>query len=190
MTYLKHTTHTDALDTLGTIITDAEKRDAIHLAVYPIESGDQLSPGEHIVRGDDGKAYLADERGKGVGIVDPFLTKMVTPGQWFWLVVYPRQISSLRHVWEHPAFPISGETTGDKLASEQWLRNFCDSGGYDTPSYETLIRSIEHHDIGEEYLTIGGEDASGSIPDEMWFHASVVLGRDLGRKPDYFSCSC
>lgn len=36
MTYEKHTTHTDALDTLGSIIGPDEKRDAIHLAVFPV----------------------------------------------------------------------------------------------------------------------------------------------------------
>lgn len=36
---------TDALETLGTIIGTSEGRDAIHLAVEPVEAGERLSPG-------------------------------------------------------------------------------------------------------------------------------------------------
>lgn len=97
----KRSVHTDALETLGTIITDSEKRDAIHLAVEPIEAGEMLVPGQDVGIA-DGKAF---NRGvKHVGIVDPFLKDAVKPGQKFWLVVYPRKITSLRHVWTHPDF--------------------------------------------------------------------------------------
>lgn len=97
---------TDALATLGTLIGDSEKRDAIHLAVEPVECGARLlHAGEH-VKLVDGKAHKCPP-GKGVGIVDPFLEMEVIKGEKFWLVVYPRQITSLRHVWDHPSFPAS-----------------------------------------------------------------------------------
>lgn len=114
--------HTDALATLGFIHTEQQYRDAIHLAVEPVEAGQLLTPGHHIGLGPDGKAYIAGSRivtaetqpngvvVEALGIVDPFLTVMIDPGEHFWLVVYPRQISSLRHVWEHPKFSKSGET--------------------------------------------------------------------------------
>ncbi len=101
----QHTVHTDALDTLGTVIDADQHRDAIHLAVEPVVAGCYLNPGAH-VSFRDGKAFPA-RLGQGVGIVDPFLLKPVDEGQRFWLIVYPRQITSLRHVWEHPAFPPS-----------------------------------------------------------------------------------
>lgn len=97
------TVHTDALETLGMIHFKPEARDAIHLAVEPIEAGMALNPSEN-VKIIDGKAYSAT-RQEGVGIVDPFLPSVVMPGEFFWLVVYPRMITSLRHVWEHPNFP-------------------------------------------------------------------------------------
>lgn len=96
--------HTDALGTLGTIIDHTQKRDAIHLAVLPVVAkGKPLYPGDH-VKLVNGEAYWT-EVGQGTGIVDPFLTTVVAPGQHFWMVVYPRTITSLRHVWDHPAFP-------------------------------------------------------------------------------------
>lgn len=98
----KRSVHTDALATLGTIITDKEKRDAIHLAVIPMQAKGRLMGGEPV------NQYGIIAGGVGehpVGIVDPFLENGVKPGEWFWCLIYPRTIKSLRHVWEHPAFP-------------------------------------------------------------------------------------
>jgi hypothetical protein len=102
----QRTVDTDALATLGTIIDDRAKRDAIHLAVIPAFAGHQLSPGRR-VSFHRGVAY-EDEQIHGdvvVGIVDPFLVNDVSKGERFWLVLLPRTIQSLRHVWSHPAFP-------------------------------------------------------------------------------------
>lgn len=94
---------TDALDTLGTILTTPQHRDAIHLAVEPVIAGESLRPGEHIIVR-DGVAFKT-EKGQGLGIVDPFLPNtFVVKDQKFWFVMYPRQVHSLRHVWTHPAF--------------------------------------------------------------------------------------
>lgn len=106
----KRTVATDALETLGMIHFKPEARDAIHLAVEPVEAGEPLSQGEDIGIGKDGRAYTSGtvvkgEEVRGVGIVDPFLPRVVNKGERFWLVVYPRMISSLRHVWDHPDFP-------------------------------------------------------------------------------------
>ena len=38
----KRSVATDALETLGTIIDDTQKRDAIHLAVEPVVAGERL----------------------------------------------------------------------------------------------------------------------------------------------------
>lgn len=97
----KRTVHTDALATLGTIIGPEEKRDAIHLGVVPVIAAEDLLPGQHIgfVEGGVGRAA------KNIGIVDPFIDGPVRKGERFWLIVYPRKITSLRHVWTHPDVP-------------------------------------------------------------------------------------
>ncbi|MDR5839363.1 hypothetical protein [Caballeronia sp. LZ034LL] len=110
----KRSTHTDALETLGMIHFKPEARDAIHLAVEPIEAGERLRPNDDVGIY-NGKAYQASDYREidgelvminPLGKVDPFLpsSKFVQPGQKFWLVVYPRMITSLRHVWSHPSF--------------------------------------------------------------------------------------
>lgn len=102
----KRTVATDALETLGTLkLGPNDKRDAIHLAVEPVESLEKLFAGQDIgIDPSNGMASAAPHV-KKIGIVDPFLKEPVFPGQKFWLVIYPRVITSLRHVWTHPDLP-------------------------------------------------------------------------------------
>lgn len=195
--YQKHTVTTDALDTLGSIIGPDEKRDAIHLAVEPAYAGETLMPGQHVVFDEDHRA-IAVSTGRGIGIVDPFLNEEVLFGERFWLVVYPRQISSLRHVWEHPLFPPSGETEatqavpepGLRQEAEKALREWCQMGSYDTPSFDALVRAARDWD-GDDYLLVYGEDASGHIPKWVWTSLQIYFGRSVMTEgPTYFSCTC
>lgn len=100
----KRSTHTDALETLGMIHFKPEARDAIHLAVEPVIAGEDLLPGQDIGLVDGFAFGKSPGLVKPLGIVDPFLPRAVKQGEKFWLVVYPRMITSLRHVWSHPAF--------------------------------------------------------------------------------------
>ena len=189
----KRSVATDALETLGYVISEKEARDAIHLAVEPVIAGETLQPGQHIGL-TAGKIATSSE--PHLGIVDPFLVQPVRANERFWLVVYPRQIRSLRHVWEHPAFPASGAdaglAVGDKAASEQWLREFAEIPEDDEDSkYERILDAAERA-RGEEYFSIGGVVLQGTIPLEFWTHIEVVTGKrfPLAERPTYFSCSC
>lgn len=96
---------TDALATLGTApIPDDSGRDAIHLAVEPVVAGERLWAGDDVVIV-NGVAHRETNKDKAQGIVDPFVTHWIYPGDKFWFVMYPRKITSLRHVWSHPDFP-------------------------------------------------------------------------------------
>jgi hypothetical protein len=214
----KRNVSTDALETLGMIIGEGEKRDAIHLAVEPVVAGAKLYPGQDIGLW-EGKAMPAKVGGAiaGVdplGIVDPFLKAPVNEGERFWLVVYPRQITSLRHVWSHPAFRDEATTLADEPsteASEKWLREWIADA--DCPSYDKLMPWLktlleggrvpslnpEYYgdvvgfaDWDESYLHFQGTDAHGEIPPEFWQHVEVVLGVKIpdDKKATSFSCSC
>jgi hypothetical protein len=191
----KRSVATDALETLGTIISENEKRDAIHLAVEPVIAGHDMMPGAHVTL-KDGKAVSAMP-GQGLGIVDPFIDGIVAKGERFWLVVYPRQITSLRHVWEHPAFPASPAVT---LApcyseSEQWIRNFADgvSLHYDVlmDGAREWVDSKKRGGWGE-YLCFGGLLEGESVPDEFWTHFEAVTGEKVeeDHRGSFFTCSC
>jgi hypothetical protein len=74
--------------TIGTPPDAGSKRDAVHVAIVPMVATKTLRPGERLTN----------------GIVDPFLTEPVEVGQRFWLCLYPNTVTSLRHVWTHPAY--------------------------------------------------------------------------------------
>ncbi len=198
---------TDALETLGTILDNNQKRDAIHLAVEPVEAGETLFPGAHITV-KNGKAFKT-KVGEGLGVVDPFLPGMVEKGQRFWFVMYPRMVHSLRHVWTHPSFPDEvadvppGSVGITKQTSETWLREWC--AAHDCPDYETVMELIEgkltladedrvyYSSAGtydSDYLHFNGTDAHGEIPMEFWEHVENVLGKKVKYHPTYLSCSC
>lgn len=189
----KRTVATDALATLGTIIGEGEKRDAIHLAVEPVVAAEMLYPGQDVGLV-NGKAARCPHP---LGIVDPFLKMPVQPGERFWLIVYPRQITSLRHVWEHPSFPAEAETVpvapdSPRTASEKWLRDFVARS--DCPDYEAVIAAaVDNRDSwNSEYLHFNDRDAHGEIPPEFWTHVEIVTGRTIpqDKRAEYFSCSC
>lgn len=86
---------------LGQVIDATHKRDAIHIAVAPVEAAERLLPGQRIGVTYDGRAA---SRVRHIGIVDPFLTDPVELGQWFYLCLFPNTVTGLRHAWTHPSF--------------------------------------------------------------------------------------
>lgn len=187
----KRKVSTDALDTLGTIITDGG-RDAIHLAVEPVVAGELLFPGQHIgIK--DGKGYGATHNVKLLGIVDPFLTGTVQLDQKFWLVVYPRQITSLRHVWSHPDFPESEVLKLDSHdpveKSKAWISAF--AAELDQ-TYNRLMAAADQWVYDNDYTYDNSEVYKNHWEKfhEFWIHYTVVTGREPNEKESFFTCSC
>lgn len=192
---MKHKVTTDALETLGTLIDENAGRDAIHLAVEPIIAGEPLMPGWHVGL-KEGKA-VTDDAVKKVGIVDPFLKKNILRGERFWLIVYPRTITSLRHVWSHPDF--QDEPTVELSVrinpSEQWIRDFAARVGL---KYDILMQGardwVEDKKQGGygEYLCFGSLLDGEYVPDEFWDHFQVVEGIAVEEihRGSFFTCSC
>lgn len=193
---------TDALATLGTIIDETQKRDAIHLAVEPVIAGMTLAPGRRItVR--DGVAWAkADET--ALGIVDPFLSAPVKKGERFWFIMMPRMITSLRHVWAHPAFPDEAGTPApadDPVSkSRAWINDFAAKIDQ-TPNRLMEAAELWLDTYHEQSWGGSGEytyDNSESYKDhwdafpEFWSHYAVVTGKDVPEKArkSFFTCSC
>jgi hypothetical protein len=199
----KRSVATDALETLGTIIGEGAGRDAIHLAVEPVIASERLLAGQDVYLLPDGRA--AKGKDKAVGIVDPFLKESVKPGEKFWLVVYPRQITSLRHVWSHPSFPeeapateiteedrTQAEAVAKRLQgvtpSETWIREYADRMAVD---YGELMDHAKDH---AEHGSYWSEDRfeGESIPNGFWDHYETVTKQEVDpeNRDNLFSCSC
>jgi hypothetical protein len=205
----KRTVSTDALETLGMIHTREEKRDAIHLAVLPIEAAYHLNPGTDVQIGKDGRAQWGFGE-EAVGIVDPFLKAPVKAGERFWLVLYPRVITSLRHVWSHPSIPdeikTSAPVDSEKEQSRKWLMAYAVA----LFSYHGVEYDDEGERVGESPQARGEEclryllenvesgffgtdieyGESVQPSDELWFHFERYTGRKPSNKPEHFRCAC
>lgn len=192
----KRTVATDALETLGTIIEDGG-RDAIHLAVEPVIAGEELYPGAHlgIVKSKPKNIALLSTNKKlkgepAVGIVDPFLTEPIHAGEMFWLVIYPRQIKSLRHVWSHPAFPDevpSVDNSEQVKESIKWMERYAGQVGLD---YEDILIAGDNWEESEDYLCDGGRWEGEYTPEEYWDHWENIRGRRARNRGNFFTCSC
>lgn len=101
---------------LGRLIEDGDRRrDAIHIAVAPVAAAERLAPGQHVGLVREGNLELVGPCDCAIGIVDPFLTADVEPGQRFWLFLYPNTVTSLRHIWTHPTFTAAAAAVREKL---------------------------------------------------------------------------
>lgn len=186
---------TDAIATLGTIIGAEQKRDAIHIAVEPVVAAHILRPGEHV--GFVGGKKEVGVSKKPIGIIDPFLTSPVLAGQTAWLFVYPRQITSLRHVWAHPAFgdegavplPLQDTKEREKAESESWMDDYANS--IHVYREELVRHACDYLDNGEYWIEDGRFEGM-DVPDEFWDHLEKITGRTVpaDERGHFFSCSC
>lgn len=85
---------------IGELAGPDAQRDAIHVAVVPLEAAWALKPGQRVVL-EDGKAAPAG-KGDSIGVVDPFLPKPVRAGDRVYVFLNPGSVVSLRHVYLHP----------------------------------------------------------------------------------------
>lgn len=160
------------MPSLGKSPSPNEGRDAIHIAVIPQIADRVMYPGEHLVH----------------GIVDPYRTLTVRPGDTYWLLLYPQTITSLRHEWVHPAFP--NTEPASKETPQKVIQRF--AGRCDLSYLEML-------EIGRGYLINGDSyydndlNALHSSDDWNEFYNAVAELEGLTPVTDHyppFSCAC
>lgn len=179
---------------LGFMPVEHASRDAVHIAVIPAIAGEALVPGTWVAKNKDVFVVAKDAK-DAVGIVDPFRRLAVKKGSRFWLCLFPKTVTSLRHHWTHPAFPADEKTAdnADDIAkSEMWLREYAARMNcYDEPdaAYERLIDGLKS---GE--LFAYGSDLHGlhelDDADNLRYHAEKVIGIRIDFNDFSFSCSC
>ena len=177
---------------LGSLRNGDEQRDAIHIAVAPMECGTTLRPGSWVKLDIDGKLIAADKK-DAIGIIDPFLrvTKL-TRGDKVWLCMIPYTITSLRHEWTHPAFETP--VTREKSEAEEYLRNWCSEVGI---QFDEMIRiaTLNATDPdGWHYFTCRGYATPGIVWNEretFWRNFEIFTGiKQKDTDATFVSCSC
>ena len=187
---------------LGKLLPDDVARDATHVAVVPMVAATEMEPGTHCGVVADGQAGLVSED-KTIGIVDPFLCENVKKGERFYLCLYPRSVTGLRHIYDHPALdkmPSSAPVRSHET-SERWLRDYIEryTGRHDGyPTYEDVLDKIKESDAwgnSQLFHTVEVEDEARqnrhddeSLPSEFWDHVETVLGRRIHNRATHFAC--
>lgn len=192
----------EPITTLGTILTQEEQRDAIHIAIAPVVAAQNLLPGQHIGLLESGSASSVVSQ--LLGIVDPFLKSMVKPGERFWMFLYPNTIRGLRHHWTHPAFDGQAEkedgitqkagtiSKPDHVAySKEWIKEHAEDLGL---SYDAIIRDADDWLVNREYHVQRDRTQWRDLfnATEFWHHYEVVTGKvvSAAAKENMYCCSC
>lgn len=177
---------------VGKILQPGEQieRDAIHVAIIPVIADMILYPGQSVGVCEK-QIPKVDTMSESVGIVDPFLKDRVFPGQWFYLFLFPRTASNLRHNWSHPAF---FENTKDIQKSIEWLKDFAQRYNFSYENdrdgcYEEMMRTIK------VYLDRGTSDRDCwhgiELDNTFWDHVEAVLDQKIvDYRTEYIPCSC
>ena len=162
----------------------ALQRDAIHIAVVPIEAKTDLKPGMKVILR-DGKAERPmdrEELRRAVGVVDPYLFDDVKPGERFWLFMWPSTVTSLRHDWFHPAL-VGGDPTPELRAAMEYLQGAAEDM---CMSYDALIQGLMNGSVEAGMTTIYDYENNS----QFWHNVRVATGRYLSADMVTFSCAC
>jgi hypothetical protein len=173
---------------IGKIIRTERYRDAIHIAVAPMTAAERLNPGQHVGLLPDGRAGIA---AKSIGIVDPFLSDYVEPGEKFWIFMYPNTITSLRHEWVHPAFEPQTPIETPQSKSRKWIEAF--AAELDQ-TYNRLMEAAAYWIDTEEYTMDNSEKYksmdAGAWP-IFWKHYEIATDTKVkNHTAEFFTCSC
>lgn len=164
---------------IGKIIDGDAARDAIHIAVAPVVAGEALEPGTHVALDENGTAV--SYKTKPIGIVDPFLANAVVKGQKFYLFLYPRTVTNLRHEWSHAAFRQEPSTASVSMG---WLLRFAE---LHQMAYCDMMAAVkEFVDGGCDEPTIENDFRDWETPPEFWIHYEAVTGKK--GEGDFFGC--
>jgi len=81
-------------------------RDAFHVPCIAAVSSGYVRAGNSVKFIDGGSGIVTCNTSERHGIVDPFASTIVSPGQVFWVFVDPNLVKSLRHHFEVEGLPV------------------------------------------------------------------------------------
>jgi hypothetical protein len=182
---------------VGRTLPEGTESDAIHIPVYPVELAEDLPPGAWVVI-EDGKARKPKKTDRGwleagQAIIDPFMderywdrkskTPMIKKGSRVFVMFPPGTISSLRHVWTHPALDFE----------DAWLTGFASQ--FEMSAEALIIAARKYLDHGEYCglpFDTPDDGHDGYYMGMFWeaYRKKTGDARAEDRKDGFFSCAC
>jgi hypothetical protein len=159
---------------------ETDKRDAVHVAIFPTVAGCLLHAGNHVEL-EHGTAVLC-EPGKGIGIVDPFLKNELKKGDRLYICLYPDTVTGMRHEWSHPAVD---SQDGVKAKLEQIGKEY-------HTDLEQVLDACEAFANGEDFCFWGdyGPDMMYERGGEIAQLYYMLTGKTIDPDQASFRCAC
>lgn len=178
--------------TLGKLIDGPAGRDAIHMACAPMIADCNLAPGEHVGIVSNGVAgKIRPPVGPPVGIVDPFLKEPVIKGQKFWLVLYPKTVTGIRHHWTHPSFQDELVQPEDPPEAREWIMAFAARWKY---SFDDFMAGAREYVRKDYQLDSNWQNQDREETEEdwntFWNHFHTLTGLSIKDKDKAFVRCC
>lgn len=171
---------------VGRLLFDKGQRDAIHVAIAPVTAIEPLEPGQHIgLTGN--QDHVCSNARVLIGVVDPFLKRTVCVGEKFYMFLYPKTVTGMRHHWDHPSFSENTIYPENDMINhhEKWLRDYADEIEIDLAVLMDAARKFIEHG---QFLCDGGKLEGIGTKDEFWFHYNALKGTT--GEGNFFTCSC
>ena len=186
--------------TLGKLLEGHAPRDAIHIAIVSVIAHERMFPGMPV--GVNENLRASPEFTPHIGIIDPYLTEPVDPGDYCYLCLYPQSITALKHHWSHPVFDElerklmeiadARDKSLEQAESEKWLDDFARRIGME---FTELVTSLDEYMEDGTEIKMGHDfsDMPGPCREEvpqMWRHYAIVRGLTPKARPSPFYTCC
>lgn len=166
-----------------------ESRDAIHVAVVPVQAATLLQPGDRVRIDENGRARLTRDAVID-GVVSPFMPHgLIKVDDWCWVMLRPGLVDDMKHVWacrsldKFLAPPSSEESARRRAYAEDHLTRLSGKLGI---SLNQTIEALSYGGCADTDL-----DWQGEIQEADWEAYESYTG---WRRPEncnkYFRCAC
>lgn len=197
---------------LGRLIQGAASKDAVHIAVAPVQSRKPLERGQLVKfdygdpspYDDDGYYVVpADKRSEALGYVDIYLEKDPEAEERFYVMLFPGTVLSMKHVWTHPLFHGKNLPLANQAAIAQANAEiariaedvYSGNGYYSNPGGLTaadLVSAAKDYVNHGEYWNEGPLFEGVYLDQRFWEHYELATGQLVpeGKRGSFFTCSC
>lgn len=86
---------------LGKTPDELGDKDAIHVAIVSVRAAKPISPSSKVNLNSDREA-VATSSDDFAGVADPWRSKPIYRGDWFWLLLGQDAVPNVQHTWDHP----------------------------------------------------------------------------------------